>query len=398
MPVDVSPSRELHLPADQKAVWDTEKLDLMILADIRWNMSFVLQPWQLLLMTLAGWVNQQQQQIIEFQRTEIQILKEKLGKKRILLNDDQRRRLAVKGKVLGRKVLQEIGTLFTPDTILRWHRQLVAAKWDYSQRRQKKPGRPPTSEEITQLVLQMVRENPSWGYDRIVGALANLKHQISDQTVGNVLKAHGIDPAPERKRQTTWKTFVDSHWDVLGATDFTTIEVWTKGGLVTFYLLFVMELATRRVHFAGCTPNPDEAWMKQIARNLTDVEDGFLKGKRYLLIDRDGKFSPAFREILTNEGVNAVILPPKSPNLNAHLERFHRSLKAECLERMIFFGEMWLRKAVTQFLEHYHAERNHQGLANRILVPGEEVGRSCGGIQCRERLGGLLRYYYRKAA
>ena len=138
--------------------------------------------------------------------------------------------------------------------------------------------------------------------------------------------------------------------------------------------------------------------MKQIARNLTDVEGGFLKGKRYLLMDRDGKFSPAFLEILKNEGVDAVLLPPKSPNLNAHLERFHRSLKAECLERMIFFGQMSLQKAVTQFLEHYHQERNHQGMGNRILVPGEEVGRAGGEIQCRERLGGLLRYYYRKAA
>jgi len=274
-------------------------------------MSFILHPWQLLLVILAGWANQQQQQIIEFQRTEIDVLKEKFGKKRIILNDDQRRRLAVKAKVLGRKVLQEVGSLFTPDTILRWHRELVAQKWDYSDRRKKKPGRPPTPEDITQLVLQIARENPSWGYDRIVGALANVGHQISDQTVGNILKAHGIEPAPERKRQTTWKTFIDSHWDVLGAIDFTTIEVWTKGGLVTFYLLFVMELATRRVHFAGCTPNPDEAWMKQIARNLTDVEDGFLKDKRYVLMDRDDKFSPAFREILKNEGVDAVLLPPK---------------------------------------------------------------------------------------
>ena len=264
--------------------------------------------------------------------------------------------------------------MFTPDTILRWHRQLVAAKWDYSQRRQKKPGRPPTPEEITQLVLQMARENPSWGYDRIVGALANLKHRISDQTVGNILKAHGIEPAPERKRQTTWKTFVSSHWDVLGAIDFTTIEVWTKGGLVTFYLLFVMELATRRVHFAGCTPNPDEPWMQQIARNLTDAEDGFFLGKRYVLMDRDGKFCPAFREILKHEGVESVLLPPKSPNLNAQLERFHRSLKEECLSRLIFFGEASLRNAVRQFLAHYHGERNHQGMGNRILVPGDEVG------------------------
>jgi len=361
-------------------------------------MGFILQPWQLLLVVLAGWMNQQQQQIIEFQRTEIDVLKEKLGKKRIILNGDQRRRLAVKGKVLGRKVLQEIGCLFTPDTILRWHRELVAQKWDYSQRRKKKIGRPPTSEETTQLVVKLARENPTWGYDRIVGALANLGHQVSDQTVGNILRAHGIEPAPERKRQTTWKSFLQSHWDVLGAIDFTTIEVWTQGGLVTFYLLLVMEIATRRVCFAGCTPNPDAAWMKQVARNLTDAEDGFLSGKRYVLMDRDGKFCPAFRAILKTEGIEAVLLPPKSPNLNAHLERFHRSLREECLDRLIFFGEKSLRRAVGEFLAHYHGERNHQGRENRLLVPGPEVGQSTGEIECRQRLGGLLRYYCRTAA
>lgn len=188
-------------------------------------MSFILQPWQLLLMILAGWVNEQQQQIIEFQRTEIDVLKEKLGKKQILLNDDQRRRLAVKGKVLGRKVMEEIGCLFTPDTILRWHRQLVAQKWDHSDKREKKPGRPPISEEIVELVLKLARENPDWGYDRIEGALANLGHEISDQSVSNILEAHGIEPAPERKRQTTWKTFLQSHWEVLGAIDVTTVEI-----------------------------------------------------------------------------------------------------------------------------------------------------------------------------
>ena len=138
--------------------------------------------------------------------------------------------------------------------------------------------------------------------------------------------------------------------------------------------------------------------MKQIARNLTDVEDGFLNGKRYILMDRDGKFCPAFRDILEQEGVNCVRLPPRSPNLTPHIERFMRSIKEECLSRMIFFGEKMLRTAVEQFLEHYHAERNHQGLGNRLIDPGDEVGQSQGGIQCRERLGGLLRYYYRDAA
>ena len=163
-----------------------------------------MKPWQLWVVALAGWINQQQQEVIEYLRTENQVLKETHGKKRILLNDDQRRRPAVKGKVLGRKLSEQVATIVTPDTLLRWHRRLVAEKWDYSDRREKKPGRPPTSEETTELFLRMARENPSWGYDRIQGALSNLGHQISDKTVGNILNAHGIEPAPERKRQTTW--------------------------------------------------------------------------------------------------------------------------------------------------------------------------------------------------
>ena len=175
------------------------------------------------------------------------------------------------------------------------------------------------------------------------------------------------------------------------------MEVWTRNGLVTFHLLFVIELKTRRVHFAGCTPNPDGAWMTQVAKNLTDSIDGFLLGKRYVLMDRDGKFSPRFRGILDNEGAKPLRLPPRSPNLNSYLERFMRSLKSESLDRMIFFGEKSLRRAVTAYLEHYHAERNHQGLDNSLIDPGEEVGAVAGKIECRKRLGGMLRYYYRAA-
>jgi putative transposase len=313
------------------------------------TMNFILEPWQLLFVILAGWVNRQQQEVIEYLRTENQILKEKIGKRRILLDDDQRRRLAVKGQVLGRKLLGQIGTLVTPDTILRWHRQFVAKKWDYSDRRKKSPGRPALPQEIQELVVRLARENPRWGYDRIQGALANLGHEISDATVGNILKAHGIEPAPDRQRQTTWKVFLQAHWEVLAAVDFTTVEVWTKNGLVTFYLLFVMELATRRVYFAGVTASPDDRWMKQIARNLTAADEGFLLGKRYLLMDRDTKFSEAFRGILSGAGVKSVRLPPQSPNLNAHLERFWKSLREECLDRMIFFGEDMSRRAVHSY-------------------------------------------------
>ena len=351
----------------------------------------------MLLLILAGWINRQQQDAVEYLLTENQILREKLGKKRILLSDHQRRRLAIKGKILSRKMLTELATIVTPETILRWHRKLVAAHWNYSKRR-KSSGRPPVAQEIVELVLRMAKENPTWGYDRIQGALANLGHPVSDTTVANILKAHGIEPAPDRRRQSTWKSFLEAHWDVLASVDFTTLEVWTKSGLVTCYLLFVMELVTRRVHFAGLTANPDEGWMLQVARNITDAEEGFLRGKKYLLMDRDAKFSEAFRVTLEQGGIGAVRLPPRSPNLSPHIERFMRSAKEECLGRMIFFGERALQAAAVGFLEHFHAERNHQGLGNRLIKPGEEVRRTTGEIVCRERLGGLLRYYYREAA
>ena len=161
------------------------------------------------------------------------------GKKRLLLTDDQRRLLAVKGKSLGRKTLMELTTMVTPDTILSWHRTLVAQKWDYSERR-KSAGRPRVTKEVVDLVLRFARENLSWGYDRIQGALSNLGHDVSDQSIGNILKEHGIELAPDRKRTGSWSIFLKAHWDVLAAIDFTTVEVWTKGGLVTYYLLFVI--------------------------------------------------------------------------------------------------------------------------------------------------------------
>ena len=330
-------------------------------------------------------------------RTENSILKEKFGKKRILLTDERRRRLAVKGKILGRKQLEQVGCLFTPDTIMRWHRQLVANKWDYSDRKEKRIGRPKIRQVIVDLTVKFAKDNPAWGYDRISGALSNVGYHICDSTIGNILKAHGIEPAPTRIRTGSWETFLKAHWDVMAAIDFTTVEVWTKSGLTTFYLLFVMELKTRRVNFAGCTTNPNEAWMKTIALELTNHEDGFLKDKKHLIMDRDATFSKAFRSSLRNESVKSVRLPPRSPNLNAHLERFFGSLKSECLHRLILFVETATRKAVRAFLVHYHTERNHQGLGNELIVPFERPPDIDAEIKTSERLGGLLRSYRRAA-
>ena len=360
-------------------------------------MNFVLQPWQLFLLIIASWCNRQQQEVIEYLRTENSVLRKKFGQKRILLTDDERRRLAVKGKILGRKVLSEVGTLFTPDTILRWHRQLVANKRDFSDRKEKKPGRPRTRQVIVDLTVKFAKENPTWGYDRISGALSNVGYHITDTTIGNILKARGIEPAPDRKRTGSWATFMKSHWDVMASIDFTTVEVWTKSGLTTFYLLFVMELKTRRVNFAGCTTNPNEEWIKTVARELTNSEDGFLKGKKYLIMDRDATFSKSFRSCLRRDGVKPVRLPPRSPNLNAHLERFFGSLKSESLHRLILFGETATRRAVHAFVTHYHTERNHQGLDNELIIPMARSPDMDAEIETTERLGGLLRSYRRAA-
>ena len=298
----------------------------------------------------------------------------------------------------GSKPWQEVATIVKPDTILGWHRKLVAQKFDGSQQR-KAPGRPRIDPELEALIVRMAQENRSWGYDRIVGALANLGLTVSDQTVGNVLKRHGIAPAPERKTTTTWKEFIRTHMDVLVATDFFTAEVWTLGGLVTYDVLFFLRLSTREVHVAGVTPHPNEAWMVQMARNVTMEEWGFLTPGQYLIHDRDGKYCPAFQQILDPAGVKRVPLPPRSPNLNAYAERWVRSVKEECLSRMILFGEASLRHALTQYVEHLHHERNHQGKGNVLLFPtiSRDTVRA-GPLQCRERLGGLLKYYECEAA
>ena len=220
---------------------------------------------------------------------------------------------------------------------------------------------------------------------------------VSDQTVGNILRRQAIPPAPERKKFTTWKDFIRSHREVLAATDFFTTEVWTVSGLVTYYVVFVMHVATRRVHIAGLTPFPNELWMTQIARNLTMAEVGFLVDHRYLSHDRDGKYCPAFAGRLTDGGVTPVPLPPRSPNLNAHAERWVRSVKDECLSKLILFGEPALRTALRAYTEHFHGERNHQGKNNLLLFPREEIGQT-GSVRCGERLGGLLKFYHRAAA
>jgi transposase InsO family protein len=353
--------------------------------------------WKHLLAYITGTVDQELLLRNEYLVTENRMLRNQITG-RVRLTDGERKTLAEIGQKLGKHALAEVAKIVTPDTILAWHRKLVAQKFDGSQQRQS-PGRPKIDPELEALIVRMARDNRSWGYDRIVGALANLGHTVSDQTVGNILKRHGLPPAPERKTTTTWKEFIRTHLDVLVATDFFTAEVWTLGGLVTYYVLFFIHLGSRKIHVAGVTPHPTEAWMIQVARNVTMEEWGFLSPGQYLIHDRDGKYCPAFQQIIDAAGVKRVPLPPRSPNLNAYAERWVRSVKDEALSHLILFGEGSLRHALQEYVAHYHHERNHQGKGNMLLFPStNQDPERAGPMQCRERLGGLLKYYERAAA
>jgi putative transposase len=298
----------------------------------------------------------------------------------------------VKGKCVGRKDPLRLASIVTPDTLLAWHRRLIAQKYDSSKKR--KPVRPLTAADLREFILYMARANRAWGYTRIQGALQNLGHEFGRSNIAKVLKETGIEPAPDRQKKTTWKEFLRTHWEVLAAADFFCVEVWTALGLVRYHVFFAIRLATREVHIAGIIPEPNGPWMKQVARNLTDANCGFLKGCRYLLHDRASLFSEDFRMILKAAGIESVRLPARSPNLNAFAERFVRSIKESCLDRMILIGESSLHRATTQFVVHYHQERNHQGLGNKLIRPEFSPLPTKGSIGHRKRLGGLLNYYY----
>jgi putative transposase len=349
-----------------------------------------------LLAYVTGLVNQKLLLQNEYLIAENRILRSHLPK-RLPLTDPQRSTLAEIGKRLGRKALSEVTVIVKPETILAWYRRLLARKFDGSKYRNA-IGRPPVPREIADLIVRMARENPGWGYDRIVGALSNLGHTVCDKTVGNVLRRHGIAPAPKRSQTTTWKDFIAAHMAVLTGIDFFTVEVLTWRGLATYYVLFFIQLESRRVALAGVTKHPDAVWMEQMARNAVDPDSGHLRNQRYILKDRDTKFCATFRSILGSAGTKCLILPPRSPNLNAFSERWVRSAKEECLRKLILFGEGSLRRAMADYVRHLHSERNHQEKGNILLFPGaSSTKRASPVIERTRRLGGLLSYYRRAA-
>ena len=352
--------------------------------------------FQLCVSALAGWINRGQRQVIEYLVEENRVLREQLGGRPLRLTHKQRRRLAVRATALGRQALMGLACIVTPDTFMRWYRSLVAKKYDGSSNRG--PGRPATRAALAELVVRMAAENPSWGYTRIRGALRNLGHQLGRSTIKRILADAGVEPAPERSKRTPWATFLKAHWGAIAAIDFFTVEALTMHGLVRYWVLFVIDLKTRCVHLAGIAHDPHGAWMEQVARNLTDAVDGFLRSTRYLIHDRDPLFTQSFTDILRVADVKTVKLPARSPDLNAFAERSVLSVRTECLRWVIPLGERHLRTIMSEFMIHHHGERNHQGLDNELLTPPPANSNTGGAIRCRERLGGTLRFYYRDAA
>lgn len=347
---------------------------------------------------MAGWMNRRQQAVIEYLLEENRVLKEQFDKtgKKLRLNDHQRSELAKRGKVLGWKQLQQYATLVTPQTIMDWHRKFVALK--YTAKRTINTEGQKRMAAIRELTIKFAVENVDWGYGRIQGALANLGYEISDTTVGNILRAEGIFPAPERKRHGNWKRFIRSHLHVTAVADFFTVEVWSLKGLVRYHVLFVMTLGKREVKIAHIGCDPDGEVMANVARNLTNCEDGFLNGQQFFVCDHDTLFTKTFRETLASSGIETIRTRVGCPVQNAYAESFVASIRRECLDHLIFFGEKSLRKAISEYMEHYHHERNHQGIDN--LVPFPYAPRTeglQGTIRKSERLGGLLNYYHRES-
>lgn len=355
-------------------------------------MSELLRPLLVLMSWYATLVNRRLVLENEYLKAENRILHRQLGKKRLLLSADERRELVQKAFACGRQALDGLISIVTVDTLLRWHRKLIAIKHTFVSGR---VGRPRKPRELRDQALRMARENPRWGYDRIAGALQNLGHEVCAETVANILRANGVKPAPQRK--STWRQFLQSQAGSLVAMDFFTTEVWTLTGLRTFYTLFAIDLKTRAVEFVGTTTSPDGAFMAQVARNMTGVMDGWLRAKSLLLSDNDTKFTAQFRRILSEAGLRSLKLPIYAPNSNAFAERFVRSVKSECLERLILFGEGALRRALAEYLAHYNGERNHQGIGNVLIAPRPGELGGGGRVAVRRRLGGLLNFYRRKA-
>jgi putative transposase len=295
--------------------------------------------------------------------------------------------LAALARVLPRR--RRHGLLATPQTLLRWHRGLVRRGWTQPQRR---PGRPAVEDRVRQLVLRFARENPRWGYPRIAGELLKLGLRVSPSTVRRLLLAAGLKPAPRRSGP-SWRDFLRQQAASTIACDFFTVETIS---LRRFYVLFFIELESRRVHLAGCTTNPTGDWVAQQARNLSS---GLLERMRFLIHDRDSKFSATFDEVFRSEGIKVIHTPIRAPQANAYAERFVRSVRDECLDWLLILGRRHLEHVLRTYTTHYNRERPHRGLALLPPAPANAAtSPNASEIQRRDRLGGLIHEYHQAAA
>lgn len=289
--------------------------------------------------------------------------------------------------------LSQVVLLFKPDTLLKWHRQLVRRKWTFTKSARR--GRPPTSPELETLILRLAKENPRWGYGKLEGELGKLGYDVGRSTIKDVLKRQHVPPAPGRATQgSRWRTFLAHTQDEIIACDFFTVETtWLK----PLYVLFFIVIGSRRVHVADCTANPTSAWVTQQARHLSwQSQDGTVP-VRFLIHDRDAKFPVAFDTVFRSEDVTIIRTPVRAPNANAFAERWVRSVRQECLDKLLILGEGHLQRVLTAVVTYYNTARPHQGIDQRCPIPLESAARD-GPIERRDILGGVLHDYYRRAA
>jgi putative transposase len=330
----------------------------------------------------------------DYLRQENKILRSKFGT-RVLLTEADRRILVKYGlKIKAR--LADIISIAKPETLLAWNRRQKHKKWTF-EHQPPKAGRPRKSSQTEALIVRLTEENNSWGYKRISGELKKLGHQACPSYVRDVLRRHGLPPVPRRKGL-SWKQFLQSHLEVTWATDFFTEEVWTSGGLVTFYVLFFLHLGSRRVWIAGCTPQPHGTWMTQQARNFSMVVEDWVLPCRYLVHDRDASFL-ALDGVLKSNDLRILKTPPHAPLCNAYAERHVREIR-ETLDNLILLGEPHLRRALVAIQGHHNAQRPHQGIGNVIPLDFDYPAEPAlpAQVRCESALGGLLNHYSIKQA
>jgi putative transposase len=355
----------------------------------------MLRLFRPLFLLLSHATDRQLARMVEYLKAENRLLRDRLPK-RLRVTVQERRRLIKLGRPLG-SAMRHLVTIVTPRTFARWlkgERQRATAK------RQRKPGRPRTPDEIRDWVVRMARET-GWGYSRIIGELKKLGiRAIAKSTVKNILKEHGLDPGPKRG-EGTWTDFLKRHAATLYACDFFSKKVVTLRGVVEVFVLFFIHVSSRRVYIAGMRTKPTPAWTAERAREALDFLACPAGERRILLRDHDTKFEGAYDRVLRESGVRVQKVGPLAPNLNAIAERWVQTVQHECLDHFIVFGESHLRYLLDDFLAHFHLERPHQGLGNRPpcgVDPPPVAATASSDIECEQRLGGLLKHYRRRAA